>query len=72
MQWDARDALIRQSRADGLMEVNVRGIDGLPVGGIRDFKEEARGLGSGSTYALPATMEWRIFMQPCHRNKSGG
>lgn len=44
VQWDTRDALIRQSKADGLMEVNVRGIDGLPVGGIRDFKDE-RGVG---------------------------
>lgn len=43
-QWDERDALIKQSMDDGIMEVNVRGIDGLPVGGIRDFKED-RGVG---------------------------
>jgi hypothetical protein len=43
-QWDERDALIRQSQAEGVMDVNVRGIDGLPVGGIRDFKEN-KGVG---------------------------
>jgi hypothetical protein len=43
-QWDERDALIQQSKVDGMMEVNVRGIDGLPVGGIRDFKEN-KGVG---------------------------
>ena len=42
--WDERDALIQHSKAEGIMEVNVRGIDGLPVGGIRDFKEK-RGVG---------------------------
>lgn len=42
--WDERDALILQSKADGIMEVNVRGIDGLSVGGIRDFKEK-KGVG---------------------------
>jgi hypothetical protein len=42
--WDERDALIQQSKADGILEVNVRGIDGLPVGGIRDFKEK-KGVG---------------------------
>lgn len=42
--WDERDAIIQQSKADGVMEVNVRGIDGLPVGGIRDFKEK-KGVG---------------------------
>ncbi len=42
--WDERDALIEQSKAEGVMEVDVRGIDGLPVGGIRDFKEK-KGVG---------------------------
>jgi hypothetical protein len=44
VQWDEREALIKQSKADGVLEVNVRGIDGLPVGGIRDFKED-KGVG---------------------------
>jgi hypothetical protein len=44
LMWDERDALIKQSKADGIMDVNVRGIDGLPVGGIRDFKEK-KGVG---------------------------
>ncbi|MEO8355743.1 MAG: hypothetical protein ABI621_07500 [Chloroflexota bacterium] len=43
-QWDERDTLIMQSQQQGIREVNVRGIDGLPVGGIRDFKEQ-RGVG---------------------------
>lgn len=43
-QWDERDALIQRSKADGVTNVNVRGIDGLPVGGIRDFKEK-KGVG---------------------------
>lgn len=43
-QWDERDTLIKQSVAEGMREINVRGIDGLPVGGIRDFKEK-RGAG---------------------------
>lgn len=43
-QWDERDMLIQQAQQQGIMEVNVRGIDGLPVGGIRDFKEK-RGVG---------------------------
>lgn len=42
--WDERDALIQQSKANGILEVKVRGIDGLPVGGIRDFKEK-KGVG---------------------------
>ena len=44
VMWDERDMLIKQSQQQGVMEVNVRGIDGLPVGGIRDFKEK-QGVG---------------------------
>jgi hypothetical protein len=35
--WDARDLKIRQSKDQGIEEVHVRGVDGLPVGGITDF-----------------------------------
>jgi hypothetical protein len=42
--WDERDTLIQQFKADGILDVNVRGIDGQPVGGIRDFKEK-KGVG---------------------------
>ncbi len=38
--WDERDRIIQQARQAGLQEVHVRGIDGLPVGGIRDLKDE--------------------------------
>ena len=37
--WDERDLQIQQSREQGILEINVRGIDGLPVGGIRDFAD---------------------------------
>jgi hypothetical protein len=36
--WDERDEIIRAASANGISEIDVRGIDGLPVGGIRDFK----------------------------------
>jgi small-conductance mechanosensitive channel len=39
--WDERDQLIRQAQDQGMVEIDVRGIDGLPVGGIRDFKPKA-------------------------------
>ena len=42
--WDERDAQIKSSKEQGILEVNVHGIDGLPVGGIRDFTE-TRGSG---------------------------
>ena len=37
--WDERDLIIQQAHEDGLQQVNVRGIDSLPVGGLRDLKE---------------------------------
>jgi hypothetical protein len=37
--WDQRDLQIRQSKDQGILEIHVRGIDGLPVGGIRDFAD---------------------------------
>lgn len=42
--WDERDLQIRQSKEQGILEIHVRGIDGSPVGGIRDFMD-ARGPG---------------------------
>jgi hypothetical protein len=36
--WDERDQVINLARDQGILEIDVRGIDGLPVGGIRDFK----------------------------------
>jgi len=38
--WDERDLIIQQAQKEGLQEVNVRRIDGLPVGGLRDLKDE--------------------------------
>lgn len=35
--WDAREATIQAALADGQERVDVFAIDGLPVGGIRDF-----------------------------------
>jgi len=35
--WDARDATIQTALANGEERVDVLAIDGLPVGGIRDF-----------------------------------
>ena len=36
-EWDAREATIRDAIAKGQERVDVFSIDGLPVGGIRDF-----------------------------------
>jgi len=35
--WDVREAVIQQALSDGSERVTVTAIDGLPVGGIRDF-----------------------------------
>ncbi len=35
--WDVREAIIQKGLHDGVARVTVTGIDGLPVGGIRDF-----------------------------------
>lgn len=35
--WDIREAIIQQALYDGSSRVTVTAIDGLPVGGIRDF-----------------------------------
>jgi len=42
--WDERDLQIREAKEQSILEINVRGIDGLPVGGIRDFVD-SRGSG---------------------------
>jgi hypothetical protein len=41
--WDAREAIIQQALLNDEVRVTVTAIDGLPVGGIRDFdpKEKA-------------------------------
>jgi hypothetical protein len=36
-EWDARQAAVQSALADGEERVDVFAIDGLPVGGIRDF-----------------------------------
>ena len=38
--WDERDAFIREAVEQGVSVIHVKGIDGLPVGGIRDFKDQ--------------------------------
>lgn len=35
--WDVREAIVQQALRDGSARVTVTAIDGLPVGGIRDF-----------------------------------
>ncbi|HEY5729021.1 MAG TPA: hypothetical protein VIS72_03160 [Anaerolineales bacterium] len=40
--WDERDLQIRQSKDQGILEIHVRGIDSLPVGGILDFTDKGR------------------------------
>jgi len=37
--WDARDKLIMEKKNEGMYVIDVRGIDSLPVGGLRDLKE---------------------------------
>ena len=41
-QWDARESAIRAALADGEERVDVFAIDGLPVGGIRDFDPQGK------------------------------
>lgn len=40
--WDERDGQIREAREAGIFELEVKGIDGLPVGGIRDLRPSPR------------------------------
>ena len=40
--WDSRESEIQAAIADGDEWVNVFGIDGLPVGGIRDFDPQGK------------------------------
>jgi hypothetical protein len=39
--WDKRNGNIYQAKEKGRLEVDVKGIDGAPVGGLKDFKPEA-------------------------------
>lgn len=41
--WDERAMQIQNAKENGLSEVNVFAIDGLPVGGIRDFYAKGSG-----------------------------
>lgn len=41
-QWDARESDIQAALADGEERVDVFAIDGLPVGGIRDFDPQGK------------------------------
>jgi hypothetical protein len=41
-EWDAREATILQALAKGQEHVDVFAIDGLPVGGIRDFDPQGK------------------------------
>ena len=36
--WDERNAQIILAREQGITEIDVRGIDSLPVGGMKDLK----------------------------------
>jgi hypothetical protein len=38
--WDERDAIIRTAQAQGVNTIEVRGVDGQVVGGIRDLKDK--------------------------------
>jgi hypothetical protein len=40
--WDVREAIIQKGLNDGLARVTVTGIDGAPVGGIRDFDPKGK------------------------------
>ncbi len=41
-EWDAREAAIQEAIADGEERADVFAIDGLPVGGIRDFDPQGK------------------------------
>jgi hypothetical protein len=41
--WDVRESIIQQALRDGSARVTVTAIDGLPVGGIRDFDPKEKG-----------------------------
>jgi len=41
-EWDARESAIQTALADGEERVDVFAIDGLPVGGIRDFDPQGK------------------------------
>jgi hypothetical protein len=40
--WDMREAIIQKGLNDGAARVTVTGIDGSPVGGIRDFDPKGK------------------------------
>ncbi|MEP6895794.1 MAG: hypothetical protein ABI986_09325, partial [Chloroflexota bacterium] len=40
--WDVREAIIQSALKDGVARVTVIGIDGAPVGGIRDFDPKGK------------------------------
>jgi len=37
--WDTRDRLIKERKNEGITVIDVQGIDSLPIGGLRDLKE---------------------------------
>ena len=41
-EWDAREAAIQEAIANGEERADVFAIDGLPVGGIRDFDPQGK------------------------------
>ena len=41
-EWDAREAAIQEAIANGEERADVFSIDGLPVGGIRDFDPQGK------------------------------